>query len=172
MHSIYRDGLVSCFSRGLFSTEDCAPNNNCESMKCAISSSFQYCICTAIADRYDASKSPSYMSAVVSHGRTCITKSTRPVELIAFNLLASWCVVLRPVVLCLNTEYKVSSGIIPNTGAVGSLCGGLGFSGDTSVYPRDLEINDEAMFDLHVSRVRENGYRTLVQKLDAPLEIR
>ena len=36
-----------------------APSNNCESMKCAISSSFQYCKCAAIADKYDASNNPS-----------------------------------------------------------------------------------------------------------------
>ena len=47
----YREDL---FSRSVL------PSNNCERMKCATSSSFQYCKCAAIAERYEVSKSPSY----------------------------------------------------------------------------------------------------------------
>ena len=57
-----------------------------------------------------------------SRDSTWMTKSTRPVEFIAFSLSASWRAVLRPDVLCLKTEYKVSSDIKPNPGVAGS-CG-------------------------------------------------
>jgi hypothetical protein len=53
------------------------------------------------------------------------------------------------VVVCLNTEYNVSSGIIPRVGVVGSCCG---FSGETSVYPKDRDIKDEVMLDLMSGR--------------------
>lgn len=81
-----------------------APNSNCESMKCAISSSLQYWRWAAIADKYDASNNPSYAVRLGDEGETCITKSTRPVELIAFNLSASCRAVRRPVVVCVKTE--------------------------------------------------------------------
>lgn len=56
--------------------------------------------------------------------------------------------VLRPVVLCLKTEYRVSSGITPRPGVEGSLGWGCGFSGEMSLYPKDREIMDEVMLDL------------------------
>lgn len=50
-----------------------------------------------------------------------MTKSTRPVELMAFNLFASCRAVRRPVVVCLKTEYSVSSDIRPTPGVAGSV---------------------------------------------------
>ena len=56
IYSYDRDGLLSWDFVGL---EGCDPRSNCESVKCATSSSLQYCKCAAIADRYEASNSPS-----------------------------------------------------------------------------------------------------------------
>jgi len=60
----YFEGLISFpFSKSLVCEDcvaDCVPNNNCDNMKCARSSSFQYCRCAAIADKYDVSNNPSY----------------------------------------------------------------------------------------------------------------
>ena len=56
--------------------------------------------------------------------------------------------------LCLNTEYRVSSGINPSP-AVAASCCGCGFSGETSVYPKDREIKDEVMLDLLSGRFVE-----------------
>src|SRR5271167_2195951 len=118
-------------------------------MKCAKSSSLQYCKCAAIAERYEVSNSPSCNINCEWNEYTCMTKSTRPVELIALSLSASCRAVRRPVVLCLKTESRVSSGITPSPGVDGSRCRGFGFSGDMSVYPSDREIKDEVMLDLY-----------------------
>lgn len=60
----YFEGLISFpLSKSLACEDcvpDCVPNNNCDNMKCARSSSFQYCRCAAIADKYEVSNNPSY----------------------------------------------------------------------------------------------------------------
>jgi hypothetical protein len=81
-------------------------------------------------------------------GLTCITKSTRPVELIALSLSASCLAVFKPDVLWLNTEYNVSSGIRPIPAVVESGCCGWGLSGETSVYPSDLEMREDVILEL------------------------
>ena len=147
MHSYFESLLSWLFSCFLFWV-DSAPSNSCERIKWARSSSFQYCMWAAIAERYDASKSPSYQISCELEYITCMTKSTRPVEFIALSLSASWRAVLRPVVLCLKTEYRVSSGINPTVGVEESFCWECWFWGEMSAYPNDREIRDDVMLDL------------------------
>jgi hypothetical protein len=51
-------------------------------------------------------------------------------------------------VLCLKTEYRVSSGINPTVGVEGSFDWECWFWGETSAYPNDREIRDDVMLDL------------------------